>query len=26
MTEIQDRLLPLLDGSRDVNAVIEDSG
>ena len=26
LTEIQDRLLPLLDGSRDVNAVIEDSG
>src|SRR6266566_1594992 len=26
LTEIQDRLLPLLDGSRDVNGVIEDSG
>src|SRR6266481_5107933 len=26
LTEIQDRLLPLLDGSRDVNQVIEDSG
>src|SRR5258705_5941637 len=26
MTETQDRLLPLLDGSRDVNQVIEDSG
>ncbi len=26
LTESQDRLLPLLDGSRDVNQVIEDSG
>src|SRR3989442_14278741 len=26
LTEMQDRLLPLLDGSRDVNQVIEDSG
>src|SRR5206468_988369 len=26
LTEVQDRLLPLLDGSRDVNQVIEDSG
>src|SRR3989440_5583615 len=26
LTEIQDRLLPFLDGSRDVNQVIEDSG
>ncbi len=26
ITEIQERLLPLLDGSRDVNQVIEDSG
>jgi len=26
LTETQDRLLPLLDGSRDVNQVIEDSG
>src|SRR6266513_2032810 len=26
LTEIQERLLPLLDGSRDVNQVIEDSG
>src|SRR2546427_5390578 len=26
LTEMQDRLLPLLDGSRDINQVIEDSG
>ena len=26
LTEVQERLLPLLDGSRDVNQVIEDSG